>query len=240
MLNASLEDDRIHRMAIAITYPIAVRASFALSAFVFVCALGGHTSARAELIDRGAGLIYDTDRDITWLAQTPSYASTMNWFQATSYVSNLEYFDPVRNITWSDWRLPTGDGCAWSKCDGGELGHLYFNEIGGLLGFNLQVHHNSEYDLFPLIYPKPYWTSFSYPTNPKNYAMTFDFYLGVQKSEDKYNGHAYAWAVRDGDVGMPVHEPAPVVLTLTGLAVLSIARRQRWRLPMAPRISTRR
>ena len=33
------------------------------------------TSTKAELIDRGGGLIYDTDLDITWL-QDANYAST--------------------------------------------------------------------------------------------------------------------------------------------------------------------
>ena len=47
-------------------------------------------TANAALIDRGTGMIYDTDQDITWL-QDADYAATsgydsdgqMNWFEAT-------------------------------------------------------------------------------------------------------------------------------------------------------------
>ena len=43
-----------------------------------VAALIGVGEADAALIDRGAGLIYDTDRDITWL-QDGNYAFTSGY-----------------------------------------------------------------------------------------------------------------------------------------------------------------
>lgn len=71
-------------------------------------------SAQAELIDRGGGLIYDTVLDVTWLqdanyAKTSSYNSSglMNWTDATAWAANLSYVDTVRNVTYTDWRLPT-------------------------------------------------------------------------------------------------------------------------------------
>src|SRR5438034_11636830 len=60
------------------------------------------------LIDRGFGLIYDTERDITWL-QDMNYAKTvgrspdgqLTWPAAMAWVSSLNY----RGIR--GWRLPT-------------------------------------------------------------------------------------------------------------------------------------
>ena len=70
-------------------------------------------SAQAALIDRGGGLLYDEVLNITWL-QDANYAKTsgfdttgnMTWNQATNWVDNLVYHDSVRNVDYSDWRLP--------------------------------------------------------------------------------------------------------------------------------------
>jgi len=56
----------------------------------------------------------------------------------------------------------------------------------------------------------------------KNYALTknetlnFNFYNGLQESVDSQT-YSYAWAVRDGDVGAPVPEPATLFLFGSGL-----------------------
>ena len=84
------------------------------------------------LIDRGLGLIYDTQRDITWM-QDMNYARTighsrdgqMTWSVAMQWVASLNY----RGIV--GWRLPTalnpdGSGPAiGNNCAGSEIGHLY-------------------------------------------------------------------------------------------------------------------
>lgn len=65
------------------------------------------------LLDRGGGLIYDTVLNITWL-QDANFSKTsgydedgrMAWNQAATWAENLSYYDPARNITWTDWRLP--------------------------------------------------------------------------------------------------------------------------------------
>ena len=111
-------------------------------------------AAQAALVDRGGGLIYDSDLDVTWLADA-NYARTsgydadgmMTWSQATTWAANLSYFDSVRNVTYDDWRLPTTTdtgtaGCNWaySGTDCGynvnpassEMAHLYFVELGNL------------------------------------------------------------------------------------------------------------
>jgi hypothetical protein len=85
------------------------------------------------LIDRGRGLLYDVERDLTWLQDT-NYARTighsrdgqMTWDNAKAWVARLNY----RGIT--GWRLPTalnqdGSGpCIGDNCRDSELGHLLF------------------------------------------------------------------------------------------------------------------
>ena len=70
--------------------------------------------ANAALVDRGTGMIYDTDLGITWLqdanyAQTSGYDADgrMTWNQATNWAAGLN----INGIT--GWRLPsTVDGPA--------------------------------------------------------------------------------------------------------------------------------
>jgi hypothetical protein len=85
------------------------------------------------LIDRGRGLLYDVERNLTWLQDT-NYAKTvgrspdgqMTWDDAKAWVARLNY----RGIT--GWRLPTalnqdGSGpCIGDNCRESELGHLVF------------------------------------------------------------------------------------------------------------------
>lgn len=71
-------------------------------------------SAQAALVDRGGGLIYDTDLNVSWLkdanyAKTSGYDADgmMNWADANAWAINLSFYDSVRNVTYDDWRLPS-------------------------------------------------------------------------------------------------------------------------------------
>ena len=82
-------------------------------------------------VDAGFGLIYDRERNLTWLRDA-NYAQTagrtadgqMNWYAAMSWVARLSYAG-VRG-----WRLPTAfnrDGTGpdtGENCTDTELGHL--------------------------------------------------------------------------------------------------------------------
>lgn len=105
-------------------------------------------AAEAALIDRGSGLIYDSDLNVTWLsdmnhAKTSGYDADglMNWSQAQAWADNLVFGG------FSDWRLPTlsasDTSCNASvtpagfptqyfgyNCAGGELSHLFVTELG--------------------------------------------------------------------------------------------------------------
>lgn len=88
-----------------------------LASLAIFCGLT--VSANATLIDRGGGLIYDTDFNITWL-QDANYANTsgydaggaMTWDEAMTWVSNLVYGG------YDNWRLPTALNQDGSECIG--------------------------------------------------------------------------------------------------------------------------
>ncbi len=171
---------------------------------------GFSTPASADLVDRGNGLIYDTDLDITWLqdanyAQTSGYANAlpdgrMLWYDAVAWADQLVY------QAYDDWRLPNADGLGpcdnGYDCTGSEMGHLYYTELGNPA-------------LGPLTYTGPfenlqsadYWLGTEDVSDP-DYAWQFGFGYGRQMLDWKPN-QLYGWAVRDGDVELPVAEAGP-------------------------------
>ncbi|MBI4684347.1 MAG: hypothetical protein HY755_04010 [Nitrospirae bacterium] len=86
-------------------------------------------SVQATMIDRGGGLVFDTDLNVTWL-QDLNYAITsgydadgkMSWDQANTWAGNLVVGG------YDDWRLPTFD-----PDNTRPLVAISSNEIGSLL-----------------------------------------------------------------------------------------------------------
>lgn len=174
--------------------------------------LGLSISAHALLIDRGGGMIYDTDLNITWL-QDANYAMTsgfdadgqMTWDEAMSWANNLVYGG------FNDWRLPNtlqpdltcsgqiaGDSFGYN-CTGSEMGHLYYTELGNTAGGPLT-------NTGPFINMQGnYWSGTEHALLPTILAWSFNFFNGVQDADSKDSNY-YAWAVRDGDVAA-VPEP---------------------------------
>ena len=56
-----------------------------LCVFIFTFA-----SSNAALIDRGSGLIYDSDQDLTW-TQDAGMSGMLNWNEATAWAENLVF-----------------------------------------------------------------------------------------------------------------------------------------------------
>ena len=90
---------------------------------LLVVSLGFSPLAQAELVNRGNGLIYDTDFNITWYANAKM--ANLRWSEATAWAAGLN----VNGIT--GWRLPSAmnlDGtgpCIGLNCKMTEFGHLY-------------------------------------------------------------------------------------------------------------------
>lgn len=206
------------------------------------------STAQATLISRLDGqAVYDTDFNITWmadagLAQSQGYGNYgMSWYVAEQWIASL---NAMNYLGFSDWRLPetlqpdptcdTQWNSYWGSKSGGlgctlsELGHLFYDELGGVVLESIHDTHNQNYDLFRNI-GYNYWsgTPYEVPVNLYvNYGMSyfawhFQTSNGGQFADGKYNDYFFnAWAVRDGDVAAV---PEPSVLYLLAIGFLSAA-----------------
>ena len=166
------------------------------------------TSASAALYDRGNGLIYDDDLDITWLQYSNYAAQTMSWDEANLWVNDLLYLD------YTDWRLPNSDtSCTGSNCIESEMGHL----------FHIEGITSSTPELFIDVRPSIYWSA-TENTDNTSQAWRFSLKYGTQGTSDKTQNR-YAWAVRDGDSTLPVvPEPVSSMIFISGGVTLGIRR----------------
>ncbi len=164
--------------------------------------------AKAELLDRGNGLVYDDVMDITWL-QNANYAGiTMTWIEASKWAEDLNYNGYV------DWRLPESDpSCISYDCTNSEMGHLYYGD---------DISSDSP-GLFTEVRSFMYWSGTDYDEDTSK-AWRFHFNSGYQGTSAKTYSR-YAWAVRDGDSGLPVApEPISSLLFVTGSITLAASR----------------
>ncbi len=151
------------------------------------------------LIDRGTGMIYDSQQNITWLedanyAQTSGYSPTgwVLWYEASAWADELEYEG------LEDWRLPTTPGTGEDIFEG-EMGSLYANE-----GINVdsQGPFNNVQNSF-------YWsgTDSSGDGSGGDVGSAWTFPFREQDAFQSYatkDNEALAWAVRDEDYGPSV------------------------------------
>jgi hypothetical protein len=116
--------------------PAVKAASVVLVACLCTLAFG---RADAALIDRGGGLIYDTDLDITWLQDANYYGVRMNWDDAVAWAAGLNFGG------YDDWRLPKVGPANGSAFVYGDLSSAPSNSYSysGLtdLGFNVANPH---------------------------------------------------------------------------------------------------
>jgi hypothetical protein len=208
-----------------------------LPALLLAAGVGFTSTASASLINRGGGMIYDTDRDITWLqdanyAQTSNYDADglMNWDDANTWASNLVYGG------YNDWRLPvvtfagtcqplfSGSGCQYNvDTSTSELAHLWTDELGNLAEFDATATPRPVWGLqnigpfINLFAPTDnvYWSGTQYSFDI-NQAWGFNVYDGFQGVGPKFLEFR-AWAVRNGDVAAAVPEPGSALLLGAGL-----------------------
>jgi hypothetical protein len=179
-----------------------------LLACVLLTGLG--TSAEAQLVQRSGG-VYDTDRDITWLADANfakssgfSGSGAMPLFVAHQFVAKLNA-DTVNGA--NDWRLPTADpGCGVGfNCNSSEMGHLFYDELSGTPAVSILTSGDPDLALFTNIQVGAYWTSTPAPS--KQWTFSFD-----EGGNSGWQGQGpvalnkWVWAVRSGDIAaIPVN-----------------------------------
>ena len=203
--------------------------------------------ANATLFDRGGGMIYDSDQDITWM-QDANYTNTLGyedigllkWDAAVAWADQLSFGG------YNDWRLPAivdngNDGCNWSyngtDCGyhiaqpGAELAYLYhylgnvpYYDISGASTGPKGLQFSSADGVdFLNIRSSEYWSG-SEVVSDREHAWHFDTYVGMQSVDQDKRELLFVWAVRDGDVAT-VPEPGTALLFGLGLAGLMRLRR---------------
>ena len=202
-------------------------------------------SANAALITRlGGQAVYDTDRDITWLADANLAASQsfgvsglvagglLTWDKSNEWIAAM---NASAYLGYNDWRLPmplvpdsrcVSPEAEWLLCNGGEMGHLFYRELFvSPLDSVLLSPVAEELAKFTNFQSAPYWYGLEYAANPAS-AWVFRFDNGNQNGFFKGN-LAYALVVRSGDVLAAVPTPTAAWLMLTGLlSLLGSARRR--------------
>lgn len=196
-----------------------------LTGWLLAAGLSLSGPAHAGLIDRGNGMIYDTDLNITWLAdadyaRTSGFASDgrMDWITANAWADGLVYSG------YDDWRLPStlwpDATCIdhesfpeWKEnCTGSELGHLFYMELGGEVGSGLNPLNNNNYTLFTHILGfsgNVFWSS---TRGDEGLAWTFNYHNGFQ-TQDTQSRLLRPWAVRTGDVAaVPILGSLPLLV----------------------------
>jgi hypothetical protein len=202
-----------------------------------VLTLASATSS-AALVSRGAGMVYDSDQNVTWLSN-PNLAAASIYDDGDSPVdgrmtlaSALAWVDALDFGGYSDWRLPTApmrdatcslDNTAVNYgygCLGNELGHLFYVEFGAAAGQAVSSSGSAYLSLFSAIDDAPgasgYWIDS--PWCCSNHPG-FRF-AGGELIYTVPQNQLYAWALRDGDVLATVPEPGTAALSVLALGVL--------------------
>jgi hypothetical protein len=197
------------------------------------------TGANAALVSvLGGQAINDTDLNVTWLANA-NVNGLMNWTQAQSWITSLNAENAgLGHLGYNDWHLPTtlqpdascagqsGSDSYGYNCIGSEMGHLFYNELGGVAGGSITTTHNANYNLFSNVLSGTYWSGTEYVPNT-SFAWTFGFYNGSQDF-DGFKGYSfYALAVRPGQIAAV---PVPTAAWLLGsglLGLLGVARKRK-------------
>jgi len=209
--------------------------------FIVIFSLSFVTSANAALYSRLNGqAVYDSDLNVTWLADANLAASEtfgvagvgsvapgmMSWYTAPTWIQALNTAD---YLGFSDWRMPTtlfpDSSCGLQSnvngaynCTGSEMGHLFYTELGGTAGNSILTSGDPDLALFHNIQVDfPYLSStINAPGSTGVWVFGFD---NGNEFGNLQSAPEYVWVVRTGDVAAV---PVPAALWLFGSGLIGI------------------
>ena len=179
------------------------------------------SSANAAFFSRlGGKLIYDSDLDITWLADgnlagsntlgVPGIGSEgqMSWTQGVAQAW-IDAMNAVFYLGLDSWHLPDtlhpDNSCEFVlggrsyglNCTGSDMGHLYYTEFGLAAGDGIgDGSPVTNIGPFKNVRRATYWSRTPIPN--RSYPYTFSFQSGSQNVLSSSNH--YVWPVFDGDI----------------------------------------
>ena len=183
-------------------------------------------SAQAVLLERLNGAaVYDTDLKVTWLTnanlpQTNTFNilaiapnGSMSWNTAQSYIVAM---NAANYLGFSTWRLPTtqqpdpnctvqdlaNHSSSGFACIGGEMGHLFYSELGGSVNTPISGVHTASYNFFRNLQDGTYWSDTTNSADTSS-AWVFQFQNGSQTTGPKPTSAFFVLAVLSGDVAAP-------------------------------------
>lgn len=194
------------------------------------------SASHAALLLRGGGtMFYDTQSNLTWLADASAGG-------ARSYGDAKAWAEGLVQGGFDDWRLPgvspvnglalqldySEDGSTDVGLNGSglnaELGHLFYGSLGNAAWSLANTGPFSGLlDADDPIGPA-FWTG-----TESQAGWSLAFFMGIGDQEElAQDTLARAWAVRVGDVEASVPEPATLPLVLAALlGVIGLSRRSR-------------
>ncbi|MGO9445571.1 MAG: DUF1566 domain-containing protein [Thiobacillaceae bacterium] len=209
---------------------------------MLLSATAAHAALQAVTLDGIAGAgVYDTDRNITWLANANLAAtdtfgvagisangSMASWATAESWIAAMNAADYLGYNTWELPTTPVVDTCGSSggyNCTNSMMGHLFYTELGGTAGSSITTTHTNAagYNLFNNIQAADYWSGTVFASDPSEEAWLFVMEDGLQGIASQSSDNVYAWAVIPGAV--PEADTWAMLLVGLGLVGLVVRRR---------------
>ena len=165
-------------------------------------------SSGTSLVDRGNGLFYDTEQNLTWYLSEADSSIKHHWTAPVNGIPTAQEY--VRNLSVNGvtgWRLPTGKPSSNSNtyASAGELGNLFYRGLGGAARTGLSTPYTGPYQ--GLLKRALYWsgTLVSTAGGMNSYAI-LDFDTGKWAMDcgmPTMSFGNYVVAVHEGDVAAP-------------------------------------